>query len=125
MLGICVLAQDASRTDADRKLYRVEFATLAEYVREIAARDFDGQKLFAGGAVPTNGGDQTTVAVNLSAPVYQQALSSTVDTVENATRAFELVRAAKVQLTVDRADIGSRLAGIVASNKPDEYPDYY
>src|SRR4051812_42754884 len=42
MSELSVMAQDVTKTDADRVLYNQEFTTLSAYVGEAAGKDFNG-----------------------------------------------------------------------------------
>jgi flagellin len=48
MSELALLAQDVTKTDADRALYDKEFQALKTYVDDVATRDFNGVSLFSG-----------------------------------------------------------------------------
>jgi len=47
MSELSVLAQDETKTNADRALYDKEFQTLDSYITDIATKDFNGVSLFS------------------------------------------------------------------------------
>src|ERR1700754_2335501 len=51
MSELSVQAQDVTKSDSDRSLYQQEFNTLANYVNNVATKDFNGVSLFKGGAL--------------------------------------------------------------------------
>src|SRR5688572_29010734 len=46
MSELSILAQDVTKTDADRALYNTELSTLGAYVTNVATKDFNGVSLF-------------------------------------------------------------------------------
>ncbi|HYE32951.1 MAG TPA: flagellin [Methylomirabilota bacterium] len=108
---LAILAQDVTKTDADRELYNAEYAELAEYVADAATKTFNGVPLFANtGLDITTDGDGASFTMNgidLGAAVYTDALGSGVGTVEDAQEATTLIQDAMTQLSEDRAQIGS------------------
>ncbi len=108
---LTILAQDVTKTDADRALYNAEFTELTEYVTEASAKTFNGVPLFSTTALDvTTDGDGNTFSmagIDLSAAEYTTAVGSSVDTVANAQTALTNVNAAITRLSEDRALIGS------------------
>src|ERR1043165_6990383 len=51
MSELSILAQDVTKTDADRALYNSEFQTLCGYISDIASKDFNGVSLFSSTAL--------------------------------------------------------------------------
>ena len=111
MSELSILAQDGTKTDADRSLYNSEFTQLSSYVTSAASKDFNGVSLFgASGIDVTIDADGTTFTMNpidLGATAYTDATSASVDTSANATAALTAVKAAINQLSQDRANIGA------------------
>ena len=114
MSELSVLAQDSTKSDADRTLYNSEFTKLGAYVNDLATKDFNGVSLFgsAGLAVTTDsdGNTVTTSASNLSSATYTQATGATVNTNANAIAALTKVKAAITQLSTDRANVGANVS---------------
>src|SRR3954469_8244157 len=98
MSELSILAQDVTKTDADRALYNAEFVTLGAYIDDIAGRDFNGVAMFDGSTLDvTTDGEGSTFAmssVDMTAGAYSNATSATVDTIGNAQTALTNVKAA-------------------------------
>jgi flagellin len=111
MSELSLLAQDATKTDADRALYDVEFQQLSSYVTSAGSRDFNGVPLFSTTAIDiTADGEGNTFAMNgidLGATAYTDATGSSIDTLANAQTALTNVRTAIDQAASDRATIGA------------------
>lgn len=118
---LAVLAQDVTKTDADRDLYNEEFATLASYVNDAATKDFNGVSLFSGNALSVNTDGEGTVfsmsGINLSTSEYTTATSSSVDTTTNAATALTNIKTAITQLATDRAVIGANIARLRSTSE--------
>jgi len=121
MSELSVLAQDVTKTDADRSLYNQEFSTLGAYVNNVATKDFNGVSLFSGtsNAVTTDsdGGTFSMSGVNLGASAYTTATGSTISTTTNAASALTNVKSAITQLASDRAKIGANIARLNATGE--------
>ena len=111
MSELTILAQDVTKTDADRALYNAEFVELSDYITEAGAKAFNGVPLFSATALDvTTDGDGNTFSMNgidLAAAEYTTATASTIDTVPNAQTALTNINAAITRLSEDRAMIGS------------------
>jgi flagellin len=111
MSELTILAQDATKTDADRQLYNFEFTQLAQYVTDAGTKDFNGVSLFSANALSvTTDADGNTFnmnGINMTVAAYTNATSATVDTVANAQAALTKVKAAINQLSTDRAGVGA------------------
>lgn len=114
MSELSILAQDITKTDADRALYNAEFTTLGAYLDDIATKDFNGVALFDGTALDvttdSEGNVFTMSGVDMTAAAYTGATGSAVDTIANAATALTAVRAAIDQLATDRAFIGANVS---------------
>jgi flagellin len=113
MSELAILAQDVTKTGADRTLYNAEFATLGAYVNSTATKQFNGVNLFDGVALSvTADGDTATfsnVGSNLGAAAYTTATASTITTAALAITALTNVKAAITQLSTDRSSIGANI----------------
>ena len=113
MSELSILAQDVTKTNADRALYSTEFTTLGTYINDAATKLFNGVNLFSAAALSvTTDSDGTLFSstnVNLAAAAYTTATASTVGTTATAITALTNVKAAIVQLATDRATIGSNI----------------
>jgi flagellin len=121
MSELSILAQDVTKTDADRALYDAEFATLGDYVDEIAGNEFNGVSLFsATGLSVTIDSDGNTFAmtpVNVGAAAYTAATGASVATTASAATALTNVKAAIEQLATDRANIGANISRLMSTNE--------
>ncbi len=108
---LSILAQDVTKSNADRGLYNAEFQQLTEYITSAASKDFNGVSLFSATAlnvtIDSEGGTFTMDGIDLSATVYSDAIATDVTTTANAMAALTSVRAAITQLATDRATIGA------------------
>ena len=114
MSELSVLAQDVTKTDGDRDLYNKEFTTLASYITDLAAKDFNGVSLFVSTdkSVTTDSDANTFTmsGVNLGATSYTDETAATIDTASNANAALTSVKDAIVQLAKDRATVGANVS---------------
>jgi flagellin len=114
MSELALLAQDVTKSDADRALYNTEFTQLGAYVTNAASKDFNGVSLFNSIAlnvtIDSEGNTFTMNGINLSGGSYTTAIGSAVDTLANAATALTNVKAAIDQLSTDRAGIGANQA---------------
>lgn len=108
---LAILAQDATKSDADRALYNEEFQQLCEYVTSAATKEFNGVSLFSANpldvTIDSEGGSFTMDGIPLSVPAYADATTAAVDTTANAAAALTDVKTAINQLAADRAKIGA------------------
>jgi len=113
MSELSVLAQDVTKSDADRALYDAEFQTLKAYFSDAAGKEFNGMPLFSATALNgTTDGDGATFSmagINLGATEYTTATGATsnIGTIATAVTALADVKAAITKLASDRATIGS------------------
>ncbi|MEW6157328.1 MAG: flagellin [Verrucomicrobiota bacterium] len=111
MSELAVLAQDVTKTDADRTLYNSEFSTLGAFITNTASRDFNGVSLFSstslGVTIDTDGTSYSMSGVNLGHASYTAATGATVSTTTAAASALTSVKNALTQLASDRATVGA------------------
>jgi flagellin len=121
MSELSVLAQDVTKTDADRALYNAEFTNLGAYIDDVATKEFNGVALFDGTALDVTTDDEantfTMAAVDLAGGTYTTATGSTVDTAANAATALDNVQAAIDQLASDRANIGANISRLNSTSE--------
>jgi flagellin len=121
MSELSILAQDVTKTDADRTLYNAEFSTLSSYITDLATKDYNGISLFAGAnkdvTIDSDGNKFTMTGVDMQATSYASALSADVTTLSNAASALTTVKEAIVQLTKDRATIGANVARLNSTSE--------
>jgi flagellin len=111
MSELSILAQDVTKSDADRTLYNNEFAQLSSYITEAAGKDFNGVSLFSSTALnvttDSEGNSFSMAGINLGVSAYTTALAADISTRANAATALTNVKSAIVQLSTDRATVGA------------------
>jgi flagellin len=111
---LSILAQDVTKTDADRALYNSEFTTLGAYIDDLATKTFNGVNLFDGTALDVttdeDGNTFNMTGVDLTAAAYTTSTAATVDTSANAVAALTAVKASLDQLGTDRANVGANIS---------------
>lgn len=111
MSELALLAQDVTKTDADRTLYNTEFSQLASYISSAASKDFNGISLFSSSGlnvtIDSEGNTFSMGGVNLSSGTYTTATGSSITSTTLAATALTNVKAAITQLSSDRATIGA------------------
>ena len=111
MSELSILAQDVTKSNADRSLYDAEFSQIAAYVTNTGNRDFNGVSLFSSASlnvtVDSEGSTFSMTGVNIGSATYTSATASSVATVTLAQTALTNVKAAITQLASDRARIGA------------------
>jgi flagellin len=118
---LAMLAQDVTKSDADRALYNKEFTNLGTYVDDISTKDFNGVSLFDGSAltvtVDGEGGTFSNTGVDLTSASYTNATSATIDTLSNASAALADVKTAITALATNRATIGANIARLSSTQE--------
>jgi flagellin len=108
---LAVESQDVTKTDDERAAFQQEFATLAGYITDIAAKGFNDVRLFSGALlIVTIAGYNSTCkipGINLALAAYTGATAACIATPAGATAAVQAVTAAIAQLDTDRASIGA------------------
>lgn len=113
MSELAILAQDVTKSDADRSLYNSEFTQLQAYVSNTASREFNGVSLFSTTSlnvtIDSEGGTFTMNGIDLSVGQYANATagSTNISTTASAVTALDHVKTAITQLASDRANIGA------------------
>lgn len=111
MSELTILAQDVTKSDADRTLYNAEFTELGAYFTSASGKDFNGVPLFSATALnvttDSEGNTFTMNGIDLGTAAYTAAVGSNVSTVAGATTALTNIKAAITQLSTDRATIGA------------------
>jgi len=113
MSELSVQAQDVTKSDSDRTLYQQEFNTLANYVNNVATKDFNGVSLFSGKdlavTVDSDANTFTNKGVDLTASVYSKLATDSIGTTGGSVTALTDVKAAISQLASNRAAIGANI----------------
>lgn len=123
MSELAILAQDATKSDADRALYDTEFTALEGYVLDIVGKQFNGVNLF--GATPLavtkdeEGATYNMAAVDLAAGAYTAITGGAlgVGTAVGAAAALTAVRTGIDALAADRADVGANISRLTTTGE--------
>lgn len=111
MSELAILAQDVTKTDADRSLYNQEFNQLASYIGSASSKDFNGVSLFSSTPLQittdSEGTTFTMSGIDLTTTGYTSATAAAINTTTTAAAALVAVNAAITQLSTDRATIGA------------------
>jgi flagellin len=111
MSELSMLAQDATKSDADRSLYQSEFSQLAAFISSPASKDFNGVSLFSSTNIEVTLDSQdntlTMQGISLASAVYTNALTANVTTIAGAQDALNKLQLAIDQVSQDRAAIGA------------------
>lgn len=115
MSELSILAQDETKTDADRTLYDKEYQKLDDFVTAIKAKDFNGISLFQGTTVFTvttsdSGTTMGGAGVTLTGGAWTSVASSGVTTSALAAVATVKVKEAIALLATARADVGANMS---------------
>ena len=121
MSELSILAQDVTKSNADRTLYDAEFQKLDDYIVNVGNKDFNSVSLFDGTTLNvTEDSDGNTFAMNsvdLGATEYADLNAESVTTTANAAAALTTVKAAITQLAEDRANLGANIARLTYTNE--------
>jgi len=116
MSELSIQSQDVTKSDSDRALYQQEFHTLAQYVNNVATKDFNGVSLFDGSNLTvTTDSDANTftmTGVDLTGTNFTNLSSATVGTTAGAITALTEVKTAIATLAADRANIGANMEAL-------------
>jgi len=111
---LAVLAQDVTKTDADRGLYDSEFQELSAFISSAGTKEFNGVPLFSATnldvTIDSEGGTFTMAGIDLGNPSYSGAIGANVGTIAAAKASVTAVNTAINKLSQDRAVIGSHQA---------------
>jgi len=120
MSELAILAQDITKSDADRSLYNQEFQTLGAYFTDLAGKDFNGVLLFDGTTLnvttDSEGNTFGMTGIDLGIASYGAAVASSVTTIPNAALALTAVKDAITQLSQDRASIGANISRLTSTS---------
>ena len=113
MSELSVLAQDVTKTDADRAMYNTEFTKLGAYAADLATKQFNGVALFSGTALSvttdSDTGTFSAAGANTFAAATATATTGGVATASAAATAVTNVKAAITALATDRSVVGSNI----------------
>jgi flagellin len=111
---LAMLAQDSTKSAADRNLYDQEFSQLKDYISTTATKDFNAVSLFSANAIDvtidSSGNTFAVSGIDISGSVsYTNAVTSGValTTAGGATSALQKVQDAISRIAIDRAKLGA------------------
>jgi flagellin len=121
MSELAVLAQDVTKTTADKQLYDKEYQELGSYIDDIATKEFNGVSLFSSTdknvTVDSEANTWTMSAVDLGGTTYSNATQGMdLAATNGAITALTNVKAAITQLANDRATLGANLTRLNYTN---------
>lgn len=117
---LAMLAQDATKSDADRALYQNEFAQLQEIVSDSTSSKFNEQRLFtaSGHAVTTDGEGATTNTspVDLGSTLNNGGVGGvqtlSLSTVADAAAALDSLRTATGNVARLQSSVGATISSL-------------
>jgi flagellin len=116
MSELSIQSQDVTKSDSDRGLYQQEFHTLAQYVNNVATKDFNGVSLFGGGAlsvtVDSDANTFTMTGVDMTGATFTSLATDSVGTTAGAITALADVKTAISALAAARANIGANMEAL-------------
>jgi flagellin len=116
MSELSIQSQDVTKSDSDRSLYQQEFGTLAQYVNNVATKEFNGVSLFDGASLNvTTDSDANTftmTGVDMTGSTFTNLSSDTVGTTAGAITALGDVKTAITALAAARANIGANMEAL-------------
>jgi flagellin len=118
-----ILAQDVTKSDADRALYAEEFTQLKTMVSDSSRMTFNGVKIFGSQSkavtVSEDGGTTKLPAINLLADPYAVAVAdeTAIVTLDSAAAALAVVKEGMSQVSTDRAKVGAAQASLEAESE--------
>lgn len=119
---LAILAQDVTKSDADRALYAEEFSQLKTMVSDSARMTFNEVEMFSDQpkavTVDEDGGTTELPAISLEADPYAAAVANetSIDTLDNAAAALATVKEGMSQVSTDRAKVGAAQASLEAES---------
>lgn len=118
---LAILAQDATKSDADRALYTEEFNQLKAGLSETTQATFNGVKMFSNEpktvTVDENAKMAELPAVDLEAAASEVVAEGTdLSTLENAAAALASVKEALNDVSTERAEIGAAQSRLEAAS---------
>ncbi len=120
---LAILAQDVTKSDADRALYAEEFTQLKTMVSDSSGMTFNGVKIFGSQSkavtVNEDGGTTELPAINLQADPYAAAVANEISiaTLDSAAAALGVVKEGMSQVSTDRTKVGAAQASLEAESE--------
>jgi flagellin len=116
MSELAIQSQDVTKSNSDRALYQQEFHTLAQYVNNVATKEFNGVSLFDGASlnvtVDSDANTFTMTGVDMTTATFSGLSTDTVGTTTGALTALADVKSAISALAADRASLGANMEAL-------------
>ena len=113
MSELSIQSQDVTKSDSDRGLYQQEFNTLANYVNNVATKEFNGVSLFNGASldvtIDSDANTFTMTGVDMTGTTFTNLSTDSIGTTAGAITALADVKSAISALAADRANIGANM----------------
>ena len=123
MSELAMLAQDETKTNADRALYDKEFQKLDDFIVAIGNKDFNGVSLFNSSSmsvtVGADGSKMSTTDIGMASSSSFTALAAASVSVLSSTSAASAltnVKAAITDLATHRANVGANMSRLEAES---------
>jgi flagellin len=124
MSELAILAQDSTKSDADRSLYNLEFTELKAYIADISGKEFNGVSLFSSEKSQVTKDEDgikfEMTGVNLAAATAYTdvtAIGLGISSAGTAEAALATVKAAITQLATDRAQVGANISRLTSTSE--------
>jgi len=118
MSELSVQAQDVTKSTSDKNLYQQEFNTLANYINNVATKDFNGVSLFKGTdmnvTVDSDANTFTNKGVDLTAQTFAKLANDNISS--GPAAALSDVKTAISTLASARATIGANIETLTNYN---------
>ena len=116
MSELAIQSQDVTKSDSDRGLYQQEYHTLAQYINNVATKEFNGVSLFNGTSlnvtVDSDANTFSMTGVDMTGSTFTDLLTASVGTTGGALTALAGVKTAISTLAADRANIGANIEAL-------------
>jgi len=113
MSELSIQSQDVTKSDSDRGLYQQEFNTLANYVNNVATKEFNGVSLFNGASmdvtIDSDANTFTMTGVDMTGATFTSLSTDSIGTTASAVTALADVKSAISTLAASRANIGANM----------------
>jgi len=123
MSELAMLAQDETKTNADRTLYNKEFQKLDDFVANMASKTFNGVSLFSGAqttymnvTVSDSGTTFGANSIDLTATAYGALTTQVITSSSAAATALGKIKTAITALATDRATVGANMSRLEAES---------
>jgi len=116
MSELSLQAQDVTKSNSDRGLYQQEFNTLANYINNVATKEFNGVSLFNGAqlnvTIDSDGNSFPMTGVDLTDTAFTNLANASLNSIATTTGAMVALASVKAAISLlasDRASIGANV----------------